>query len=76
MRCESEKPRGRRAQEASDADADGEVLYFGGVSEERREPEDTEAMQIAARINEATRGRQEHFEDCCHRIESNWTFSS
>jgi len=36
-----------------DEDEEGEVLYFGGVSQERKEPEETEAMQIASRINEA-----------------------
>eukprot|EP00435_Cladocopium_sp_Y103_P013555 s1928_g3.t1 len=34
-------------------DEEGEILYFGGVSQERKEPEETEAMQIASRINEA-----------------------
>eukprot|EP00439_Symbiodinium_sp_Y106_P023186 s3748_g2.t2 len=37
----------------ADADEEGEVLYFGGVSQEREEPEETEAMQIAGRINQA-----------------------
>ncbi|CAE7299678.1 unnamed protein product [Symbiodinium natans] len=36
-----------------DSDEEGEVLYFGGVSQEREEPEETEAMQIASRINQA-----------------------
>ncbi|CAE7032514.1 unnamed protein product [Symbiodinium sp. KB8] len=37
----------------ADADEEGEVLYFGGVSQEREELEETEAMQIAGRINQA-----------------------
>ncbi|CAE7494812.1 unnamed protein product, partial [Symbiodinium sp. CCMP2456] len=36
----------------ADADEEDEVLYFGGVSQEREEPEETEAMQIAGRINQ------------------------
>ncbi|CAJ1377748.1 unnamed protein product, partial [Effrenium voratum] len=54
----------RRAEEAEtgedaagdvpeDEDEEGQVLYFGGATEERTEPQETEAMQIAGRINEA-----------------------
>lgn len=50
MRAQESDP-GTEAVE--DPDEEGEILYFGGVAEERKEPEETEAMQIASRINEA-----------------------